>query len=365
MAGFEEKATDIIAIRSGPGWNISQYRLLVECVPETEAVVALIDGKPGADGARDGGIDDVQLGAMNKRETAIVSELDDLVQMQLIATLVALISSIVMTALLAPSIANPVTLLTGVMGRLKNGETAIEIPGTGRGDELGEMARAVAVFRDAAIEKLRVERQAEDDRAKAEAAQRRAAEEEAIAGRERERAIAIVSANLSKLAASDLTARIVEEIPAAYQTLKLDFNDALERLAQAFQEVHASTSSITSGSSEIANAADDLSRRTEKQAASLEETAAAMAEITSTVKTSAQSAEQAGAIVSVDTRTRTRAARWCRKRSLRCPASRSRRTRSAISSASSTRSRSRPTCSLSMPASRRRAPARPGAASRS
>ena len=92
-------------------------------------------------------------------------------------------------------------------------------------------------------------------------------------------------------------------------------------------------------------AADDLSRRTEQQAASLEETAAALDEITATVKKTAEGAKHARDVVA-DARKATprRAARSCARRSTAM--SRHRQivaSRSARSSASSTRSRSRPT----------------------
>jgi len=49
------------------------------------------------------------------------------------------------------SIARPVLAIEGAMNRLAAGETRLDIPGLGRGDEVGKMARAVRVFRDTAI----------------------------------------------------------------------------------------------------------------------------------------------------------------------------------------------------------------------
>jgi methyl-accepting chemotaxis protein len=57
------------------------------------------------------------------------------------------------------------------------------------------------------------------------------------------------------------------------------------------------TLGIKAGTGEIAQASDDLSRRTEQQAASLEETAAALDEITATVKKSAEGAGHARQVV--------------------------------------------------------------------
>jgi methyl-accepting chemotaxis protein len=47
---------------------------------------------------------------------------------------------------------DPIQRITGVMRRLAAGETAVEVPHVERPDELGDMARAVKVFRDNGIE---------------------------------------------------------------------------------------------------------------------------------------------------------------------------------------------------------------------
>jgi methyl-accepting chemotaxis protein len=63
----------------------------------------------------------------------------------------------------------PLLDLAGVMRRLSAHETAGAIPGTGRGDEIGGMAMAVAVFRDTMVqaEQLKAERQAAEQAAAA------------------------------------------------------------------------------------------------------------------------------------------------------------------------------------------------------
>ncbi|CAA7621551.1 Methyl-accepting chemotaxis protein [Candidatus Terasakiella magnetica] len=52
------------------------------------------------------------------------------------------------TVALARLIAGPVTRLTGIMGQLAEGSTSVDIPSLDKQDEIGAMARAVAVFRD-------------------------------------------------------------------------------------------------------------------------------------------------------------------------------------------------------------------------
>src|ERR1700733_14528041 len=62
----------------------------------------------------------------------------------------------------------PVKALQGVMGRLSGGDLQAKVNGTDRKDEIGGMARTVQLFKDAGIEKLRVEGEAEAQRAAAE-----------------------------------------------------------------------------------------------------------------------------------------------------------------------------------------------------
>ena len=75
----------------------------------------------------------------------------------LILSLVAFVVGMVLAWFIGRGIARPVTGMTDAMGRLAEGDTAVEIPAQGRKDEVGKMAAAVQVFKDNAIEKARLE----------------------------------------------------------------------------------------------------------------------------------------------------------------------------------------------------------------
>ncbi|MFK5004609.1 hypothetical protein ACI4AP_28855, partial [Klebsiella pneumoniae] len=81
-----------------------------------------------------------------------------------------------------------------------------------------DMAKAVVVFRDAAVEKQRLEREAEKSRVEAEL-ERRRAQEQAIA-EERARVSNSIGAGLARLAAKDLTFRLADDVPEAYVRLR-------------------------------------------------------------------------------------------------------------------------------------------------
>ena len=200
--------------------------------------------------------------------------------------------------LLGGVVTHPLQGMTKAMRRLAEGDSTIEVPAQGRADEIGQMARAVLVFRDAAAENARLEREARDHRASAERdrEQAEAAQSEAI---RRERAIVASSIGvaLARLADMDLAYRITADIPAAYRDLKTDFNAAMAQLERAMRAVMGGIVVIRGGAQDIAKAADDLSMRTERQASSLERTSAAVEQIAGTVKTAAHGAAHAQAAV--------------------------------------------------------------------
>jgi methyl-accepting chemotaxis protein len=192
-------------------------------------------------------------------------------------------------------VTGPIVELTERMTKLASGDVASAIPSTERGDEIGAMARTVVVFRDSALEKARMEQDAEAARVKA-ARERLSAQEEAI-NAEREMVSRSIGAGMARLAEKDLTFRLTDDLPEAYAKLQSDFNTAMGELEQALLSVASSGGAISGSSHEITRSADDLSKRTEQQAASLEETAAALDEITATGKKAAEGAEHARDVV--------------------------------------------------------------------
>jgi len=194
-------------------------------------------------------------------------------------------------------IAAPINGLASVMNRLAQGDLNAEAPGADRRDEIGAMSRAVQVFKDAGLEKVRLEAQAtsarnltEQERRENEAARARAAEEQAAV-------VGSLASGLAKLSSGDFTYRVTTAFTPEYEKLRADFNAAMTQLQATMQSVIARTAGLRAGGEEIAQASDDLSKRTEQQAASLEQTAAALDEITATVKKTADGAVQARKVV--------------------------------------------------------------------
>ena len=187
-------------------------------------------------------------------------------------------------ASLTRAIAAPVAGMTRAMRGLATGDHGVLVPGVGRRDEIGQMAQAVQVFKEAAIEKLRLEAEATEQRRAAEAVRSEAEARQVRIAHEQAQVVEGVGRGLARLASGVLLHRIDQPFAAEYEELRRDFNAAMAKLLETMATVSGKADAIRAGSGEISNAADDLSHRTERQAASLEQTAAALEEITATMR---------------------------------------------------------------------------------
>ncbi|MEO4000681.1 methyl-accepting chemotaxis protein [Mesorhizobium sp. CAU 1732] len=164
-------------------------------------------------------------------------------------------------------------------GRRKTAGLAAEISTVVKAAML-DMDYAISVYLDELAE---ARRQAEEEKAKAETAQRAA--------------LALLGDALNDLAGGNMESRLSAALPEEFAEMARNFNSAVDALRAALAEVHGTSSSILAGAEGIASASDDLSRRTEQQAASLEESSAALHELAESVRHTADSAAKASGVV--------------------------------------------------------------------
>lgn len=113
--------------------------------------------------------------------------------------------------------------------------------------------------------------------------------------RTKESQVTVVEAlenELGRLSRGDLTAQIEAEFAPEYATVKSNFNKALANLRGIIGSVMSSATLLRTGSGEIAQASEDLARRTESNAANLEETSAAITQIDQRIKATADAASR-------------------------------------------------------------------------
>ncbi|KQT62263.1 MULTISPECIES: methyl-accepting chemotaxis protein [unclassified Aureimonas] len=195
----------------------------------------------------------------------------------------------------AKGITGPLNALRDRMGELAGGRLDVTVDGQNRGDEVGAMAKAVQVFKDAANQNKEL------------AAAAAAAESAQVAQRDRQSAIDNakaedlkvfvhhVEAGFDALSNGDLTVRMNGVVAAEFEPIRAKFNSSVAQLEDTIGSVVTAVGTMKTGLAEITIAASDLSQRTEQQAASLEQTVAALSEVTRGVGQTAQSADDAKA----------------------------------------------------------------------
>ena len=167
----------------------------------------------------------------------------------------------------ARNVVAPIEHLTGTLRDMARGRYDLDTDGDENGDEIAQMYAAAAVFRDTALAKQAADKAQQD-------------------------VVGALSQGLDRLAAQDLEVRIEQTFPSDYETLRVNFNKAVEALAKAIGTVRVGAVSVMSSFEDIRGASDDLAQRTTQQAATLEETAAAMSQVTDGVQETATRAAE-------------------------------------------------------------------------
>jgi methyl-accepting chemotaxis protein len=293
MAAFEDRAR---AITNDTDKAVAQIK--DGKIGEAKVLMAGVDPEIGKlrDDLRDWNAANAK--AVIAQADAITASVNNLIVTSLASLGLIFLASIIASLFVASrGISGPIDRLRARMISLAAGETQQEIAGLERRDEVGQMAAAVAVFRDNAIERIKLEQDADANRSLSE--QERVARdaqkaEEAAAVKF---AIDNLAAGLSHLSDGDVSYRISQPFTRTLDGVRGDFNNSAEKLQGALNRVAQNARGIDAGANEIKSAADDLAKRTEQQAAAVEETAAALEQITTTVKDSTRRAQEAGQLV--------------------------------------------------------------------
>jgi methyl-accepting chemotaxis protein len=187
-----------------------------------------------------------------KRQAELLSELDGLATIALVVGLLVVLVLLGSAAFSVLTIARPIRRIGEVLLQLANGNKAVEIPFTERGDEVGDNARAAHTFKDNLIRIERMETEQKDREATA-AAQRKAemikladAFEAAVGG-----IVDTVSAASSQLEAAAGTLSGTAE-----QTQQLS-----GMVAAASEEASANVGAVASAAEQMSASVTEISRQ--------------------------------------------------------------------------------------------------------
>jgi methyl-accepting chemotaxis protein len=217
---------------------------------------------------------------------------------QFICGLVAMALVAILQTIHGGAIRRGIRGLKESMQRIVAGDCQTPVPGLDASDEIGDMARATEIFRQANLDKTRLEQETQENRTRAEQA---ASERETLQKADSEAintATQALAAALTRLSEGDLSVAIDRPFREDLEPVRTDFNRLTEKLRVIMTEISGSSSSIQANAQQMRSAADDLAKRTEQQAAALEETSAALEQITRTVRNATDRAEGASKMVS-------------------------------------------------------------------
>ena len=204
----------------------------------------------------------------------------------------ALLIGLLLAWAIGNAIANPIKQMTIVMQRLAGGDTSAEVPGTERTDEIGEMAAAVQVFKDNAIEKIRLaEEQAQ--------AEKRTEEE-------KRQAQLKMADDLESSAKTiiDSVSSSASEMEAAAQSMSATAEETSEQsttVAAAAQQANVSVETVSAAAEELSKSIEEVGRQV-TQSTKIAGDAVSEAEKTNfSIKGLAEAAQKIGDVVELIT----------------------------------------------------------------
>lgn len=178
-----------------------------------------------------------------------------------VAGLLVVLSAII-AFVLAQAIATPARALSGVIGRLAEGSTEVEVPYQQRGDEIGEIAKSVGVLRD----ELRQAQLAREEQARREEAERLLLERRQ---------------------------HLANGFVARMQALATGFAGSSAEVADSARNLSSTAEECARQAQAVSVAAEQAATNVQTVAASSEELAASVREITKQVSHSADVADVA------------------------------------------------------------------------
>jgi len=209
----------------------------------------------------------------------------------LVLIVVALLVSAIAIVTIRNGVSRPLTGMAGAMRRLADGDKAIEIAGGDRGDEIGEMAKAVLVFKEGLIE---ADRLAEANRAEEEAKRARAEAVDRLIRAFDETASDALRAVAAAATELDGTARGMEGMARETSLQAGNVAAAAEQTSANVQTVATAAEEMTSSIQEIGT---QVARSTDIAGRAVEEAS----RTNETVKGLAEAAQRIGDVVALIT----------------------------------------------------------------
>ncbi|WP_165772069.1 HAMP domain-containing methyl-accepting chemotaxis protein [Niveispirillum lacus] len=202
-------------------------------------------------------ISESQTGQQNQIGPQVVATINTIESSAIGLSILSVLLGIGGSLIVARSITRPINSLTTTMGRLAEGDLSVNVGFTDNRDEIGDMSRAVEVFKTNGIERRRLE------------------EEQAVAREARERRAQTLETLMS---------RFDQDV----QALVGELSTASTQMRASAQSMSALSEQTAQQSMTVASAAEQASANVQAVATATEELSSSLGEITRRVAESAQ-----------------------------------------------------------------------------
>lgn len=199
---------------------------------------------------------------------------------ELAIAIASLVIAVFAAVLIARSIARPVQSMTAAMQRLAEGDLEIQVPATKFKDEIGDMANAVQIFKDNAVERIRLEGETAEEAARRSSRQQRVDELINVFRTESGTLLDSVTENMNQLnSTAENLAEIAERTSERANGAASSSGNASENVqsvASATEQLGASIQEIgqqVNRTMEIVNKATSSAQSTNQQVSGLAEAA--------------------------------------------------------------------------------------------
>ncbi len=230
-----------------------------------------------------------QIVAIDELGTATQSAVSSQQKTSSVISVLAIVLGLGCALLIARSITKPVQAMTEAMGRLADGDVGIEIPARDNRDEIGEMARAVEVFKQNAIEKQRLD---EAEKVRLAMERRRTQESEEL--------IDMFGSSVSGVFQSlSGASQAMADTAESMKGMVDDTNTQIDMVSREVSEAESNSQAVAAASQELTAAIGEISRLVNTSSHVAEQGSAQATQVIEQVNQLREASERIGNIVGI------------------------------------------------------------------
>ena len=207
-----------------------------------------------------------------------------------IAAVTVGVLAVILAGLITISISTLIKRMTRTMSQLADGDLAVEIEGAGRGDQIGNMARAVSIFKDNAIRMADAE--AEKHRLAAQTEQDRKAGLRELAGR-LERAVKDIADGVKQ------SAQRMHDGAATMSAAAERTKTQSSTVATASEQASANVQTVASAAEELSASIREIGQQAQSSATVARRAAEQASQTTATMEGLSEAADRIGEVINL------------------------------------------------------------------